>query len=49
MRDKVRDEWMARQSRLLDDAFYSELSKRYEIIVESPVNEKGGTKSKVEG
>jgi parvulin-like peptidyl-prolyl isomerase len=35
VRDRVRDEWLSEQRRTLDEAFYSELRKRYEITVES--------------
>jgi len=34
VRDKVRDEWMAQQRRSMDEVFYSELRKRYNIVVE---------------
>lgn len=35
VRDNVRNEWLAQQRRTVDKAFYNELRKRYEIIVES--------------
>ena len=34
VRDKVRDEWLAQQRRKMDQVFYSELRKRYDIKVE---------------
>ena len=34
VRNKVRDEWMAQQRRSMDEVFYSELRKRYNIVVE---------------
>lgn len=34
VRNKVRDEWLAQQRRKLDQVFYSELRKRYDIVVE---------------
>ena len=33
-RDRVRDEWFTVQRRELDEAFYTELRKRYDIVVE---------------
>ena len=38
VRERVRDEWLAGQSRKANEAFYSALRKRYEIIVEAGVN-----------
>jgi len=35
VRDKVRDEWLAQQRRKMDQVFYSELRKRYDIVVET--------------
>ncbi|MGB5282193.1 MAG: hypothetical protein WBN37_12835, partial [Arenicellales bacterium] len=35
VRDKVRDEWLAQQRRKMDQVFYSELRKRYDIKVET--------------
>ena len=34
VRDKVRDEWLAQQRRKMDQVFYSELRKRYDITVQ---------------
>ena len=34
VRNKVRDEWLAQQRRKLDQVFYSELRKRYDIVVQ---------------
>lgn len=34
VRDKVRDEWLAQQRRMANDALYGELRKRYEIVIE---------------
>ena len=34
VRDKVRDEWLAQQRRKMDQVFYSELRKRYDIKIE---------------
>ena len=34
VRNKVRDEWLAQQRRKMDQVFYSELRKRYDIKVE---------------
>ncbi|MFC1777345.1 peptidyl-prolyl cis-trans isomerase [Pseudomonadota bacterium] len=36
VRDKVRVEWVAEQQRKTNDMLYSELRKRYEIIIEGP-------------
>ena len=36
VRDKVRVEWVAEQQRNTNDMLYSELRKRYEIIIEGP-------------
>ena len=35
VRKKVRDEWLAQQRRKLDQVFYSELRKRYDIVVQT--------------
>ena len=35
VRDKVRDEWLAQQRRKMDQVFYSELRKRYDIKIET--------------
>jgi len=35
VRDKVRDEWLAQQRRKMDQVFYGELRKRYNIKVET--------------
>lgn len=35
VRNKVRDEWLAQQRRKLDQVFYSELRKRYDIVVQT--------------
>ena len=35
VRNKVRDEWLAQQRRTMDQVFYSELRKRYNIVVET--------------
>jgi hypothetical protein len=34
VRDRVRDEWLAEQRRIMNEAFYNELRKRYQITVE---------------
>jgi hypothetical protein len=34
-RDRVQDEWLAAQRRQLDEAFYVELRKRYQIVIET--------------
>lgn len=34
VRDKVRDEWINQQRKIIDDAFYNSLRKQYEIIIE---------------
>jgi len=33
VRDKVRIEWLARQRRVVDEAFYQSLRQRYEIVI----------------
>ncbi len=35
VRDKVHNEWLARQRRVADEAFYQSLRQRYEIIIEN--------------
>ena len=35
VRDKVRDEWLAQQRRIMDEAFYNGLRQRYEIIIKN--------------
>ena len=32
--DKVREEWINQQRKIIDDAFYNSLRNRYEIIIE---------------
>ncbi|MEA3291977.1 MAG: peptidylprolyl isomerase [Pseudomonadota bacterium] len=39
VRDKVRNEWQAEQRRNANDAFYTELRKRYDIVIERPTAE----------
>ena len=39
VRDKVRNEWVAKQQRQTNDLLYSELRKRYEITIEGPAAE----------
>lgn len=39
VRDKVRDEWLAEQRRKTNEALYTELLKRYEIVIERPLPE----------
>jgi len=39
VRDKVRDEWLVEQRHKANNALYSELRKRYEIIIERPASE----------
>ena len=39
VRDKVRDEWMTEQRHKANNALYSELRKRYEIVIEQPGTE----------
>ncbi len=34
--DRVRDEWLSDQRRIMNEKFYNELRKRYQITVESP-------------
>lgn len=46
VRDKVRDEWLAEQRRKTNDALYTELLKRYEIVIEQPVSEPSKAASK---
>jgi len=36
VRNKVRDEWMNEQRRVVDKAFYNSLRQRYEIVIEDP-------------
>ena len=38
VRDKVNDEWMARQRNEMDELFYQELRKRYDISIEKPIS-----------
>jgi len=38
VRDRVRDEWLARQRKQMDQAFYEQLRKRYDIIIEPDLN-----------
>ena len=38
VRDRVNDEWMARQRNEMDELFYQELRKRYDISIENPVS-----------
>lgn len=38
VRDRVRMEWVAEQQRKTNDLLYTELRKRYEIIIESPAD-----------
>ena len=38
VRDRVNDEWMARQRNEMDELFYQELRKRYDISIEKPVS-----------
>lgn len=36
IRERVRDEWLAKQRRIMDESLYNELRKRYQITVELP-------------
>lgn len=38
VRDRVSDEWMAMQRNEMDELFYQELRKRYDISIEKPVS-----------
>ena len=38
VRDRVSDEWMAKQRKEMDELFYQELRKRYDISIEKPVS-----------
>jgi hypothetical protein len=38
VRDRVSDEWMAKQRNEMDELFYQELRKRYDISIERPVS-----------
>jgi len=35
VRDKVKDEWLAQQRRIMDKAFYNALRQRYEIVIKN--------------
>lgn len=35
VRNKVRDEWLAQQRRIMDEAFYKALRQRYEIVIKN--------------
>lgn len=41
VRERVRDEWLAEQRRQMDEAFYTELRKRYDIVIESGASVSG--------
>lgn len=36
IREKVQNEWFAKQRRIMDEAFYKGLRQRYEIVIEKP-------------